>query len=117
MRRLVVLVLAVAAGCSPAQEAAWMRWFHRQPRAATHWAIHECGQLCTDDWDHDGIVEPEPVDEPDVVAETDRLDGEPAPSSLGGVCSQWADTALAAGWSSSDWPTVNRIMYAESRCN
>jgi hypothetical protein len=113
MRRLILTLLALAAlaGCSPAQERAWLRWFHRQPHAATAWAIHECGALCTDDWDRDGVVEPEPADEPDYPGEADR------DVSLGGACSQWASTALAAGWSIEQWPTVDRLMWAESRCN
>ena len=36
--------------------------------------------------------------------------------SLGGACGQWSDDALAAGWSASQWPTLDRIMYRESRC-
>jgi lysozyme-like protein len=114
MRRLTVLVLLALVGCSPAQERAWLRWFHREPQAAAEWAVNECGALCSDDWDRDGVVEPDPVDEPDHPGEADD---EHRTSSLDGRCSQWASTALAAGWSSSDWPTVDRIMYAESRCN
>ena len=128
MRRLLALTLIAVAGCTPAQEAAWMRWFHQDPQAATAWAVDECGDLCTLDWDHDGIVEPEsdgrgvnreppvPGVPPDASTPTIPEPGQ-APSSLGGACSQWADTALDAGWSAEDWPTVSRIMWAESGCN
>jgi hypothetical protein len=113
MRRLLALVAVLAAGCSPAQEQAWIRWFHRQPRAAVSWAINECGQLCTQDWDRDGMVEPEPArdaDQPDHPGEQDHW----APS---GQCPQWYGTAIGVGFDDSEWPTVDRIMYAESRCN
>jgi hypothetical protein len=130
MRRLVVLValVAVTAGCSPAQTRAWLRWWHHDPHAAVEWARTECAELCTDDWDHDGVVEPEPEPEPETEAATsqpdetydgdegdDRADG--ANEQGTGACAEWYGTAISAGWSSADWPTVDRIMYAESRCN
>jgi hypothetical protein len=113
VRRLLVLVAILTAGCSPAQEAAWMRWFHRSPKAAVAWAVNECGQLCTQDWDRDGMVEPEPArgaDQPDHPGEEDHW----APS---GQCPQWYGTAIGVGFDDSEWPTVDRIMYAESRCD
>src|SRR5262245_49645708 len=33
-----------------------------------------------------------------------------------GRCAEWRDTALSVGWTENDWPTLNRIMYRESRC-
>jgi hypothetical protein len=33
-----------------------------------------------------------------------------------GRCPQWHDTAIAAGWTEADWPTLSRIIYAESFC-
>jgi hypothetical protein len=33
-----------------------------------------------------------------------------------GVCIEWADEALNAGWPSHDLPRLLRIMYRESRC-
>jgi len=129
---VAVLVTVALLGCSPAQERAWYRWFHRHPRAAAEWAATECGALCVDDWDHDGKVEPEPepeavtteaatseaagnYDEPDQSAEDDAADG--ANEQGTGACAEWYGTAISAGWSSADWPTVDRIMYAESRCD
>ena len=61
MRRLIVLTLLALCACSPQQTRQWLRWFHRDPQTATEWARNECGALCTDDWDRDGIVEPEPA--------------------------------------------------------
>lgn len=34
-----------------------------------------------------------------------------------GRCPQWEAMALSAGWTAEQWPTVSRLMYAESLCN
>ena len=62
MRKLILPISLLAlSACSPAQEAAWNAWFHRDPQAATSWALNECGELCTNDTNHNGIVEPDAV--------------------------------------------------------
>jgi hypothetical protein len=33
-----------------------------------------------------------------------------------GRCADWRDDALGVGWSVDDWPTLNRVMWAESMC-
>jgi hypothetical protein len=33
-----------------------------------------------------------------------------------GRCGEWHDTAISVGWSEEQWPTVNRIMWRESKC-
>ncbi|CAB4145687.1 LT_GEWL domain containing protein [uncultured Caudovirales phage] len=33
-----------------------------------------------------------------------------------GKCGEWHDLALSVGWSESEWPTLSRILYRESRC-
>jgi hypothetical protein len=40
----------------------------------------------------------------------------PSPGNARGRCAQWYDEAIAAGFSDSQWPTVDRVMYGESRC-
>ena len=35
----------------------------------------------------------------------------------GSRCGEWYSTALAAGWAPDEWPTVDRVMWCESRCN
>ena len=60
MRRLTLFTLLALTACTPAQTEAWLDWWQLEPRAAVRWAVNECGALCTDDWDRDGIVEPEP---------------------------------------------------------
>jgi hypothetical protein len=37
-------------------------------------------------------------------------------SAATGPCGQWRSTAIAVGFTSSQWPTVARIMWRESRC-
>lgn len=59
-KRVLILLLLGATACSPEQSQAWLDWFDRDPEGAASWAIHECGDLCTLDWDRDGLVEPEP---------------------------------------------------------
>lgn len=99
MRRLILALFALSA-CTPAEEGAWHHWHQLDPTAAVEYL-----------YDHGIATQPDQPDHPD------EADDEYRPSSLGGRCSQWADTALAVGWSSSDWPTLDRIMYAESRCS
>jgi hypothetical protein len=33
-----------------------------------------------------------------------------------GRCAQWEQTALDAGWTLEQWPTVDRVMWCESKC-
>lgn len=35
---------------------------------------------------------------------------------LHGQCGEWHDLAISVGWSESEWPTLSRIIYRESRC-
>lgn len=34
-----------------------------------------------------------------------------------GRCAQWEQTALDVGWTAAQWPTADRVMWCESRCN
>ena len=43
--------------------------------------------------------------------------GTGAPGSGEGTCPMWHDTAISVGWTEADWPTLSRILYAESACN
>jgi len=36
---------------------------------------------------------------------------------LYGRCGEWYDLALSVGWPSSEWPTLSKVLYRESRCN
>jgi len=95
MKRLVLIAALVAViGCTPREEAAWFRWHRLDPGAAVEYL-----------YDH------RIADRPDHRGEADRE------VTLGGQCSQWSDEALAAGWTAQQWPTVDRIMWAESRCD
>ena len=35
---------------------------------------------------------------------------------LHGQCGEWHDLAISVGWTESEWPTLSRIIYRESRC-
>lgn len=112
--------LAILSACSPAQTVAWWNWHDREPQEAADWAAYECGELCTNDTNRNGVVEPDIGSAP---APSESSSGGGSSSGHGatgygsGDCGQWFGTAMDAGWSESDWPTVSRIMYAESRCD
>src|SRR5262245_29819196 len=115
MRR-ILLLLVVLTSCTPAQREAWLTWFHRDPKAAVGWAVDDCGALCTDDWDGDGVVEPEPsADSASSSVDGDVVDDQYP--TLGGSCSEWSDDALAVGWSAEQWSTLSYIMNRESQCS
>ena len=111
MKRALTLILLALCACSPAQTQAWLDWFEAEPRAATDWALEECGALCSDDWDRDGVVEPEPSAEAD---ESNSLEATSADTSTGftdvtdsehdsGVGVYWPWTALAECESNGNW--------------
>lgn len=33
-----------------------------------------------------------------------------------GDCAEWRSLAIATGWEESEWKTINRVMFRESRC-
>jgi hypothetical protein len=35
---------------------------------------------------------------------------------LHGRCGEWHDLALSVGWQESEWETLSKVMYRESRC-
>lgn len=34
-----------------------------------------------------------------------------------GNCGEWHDLAIAVGWPETEWPTLSRVLYRESRCD
>lgn len=36
--------------------------------------------------------------------------------SVWGKCGEWRSLALSLGWPESEWPTLNKVMWRESRC-
>jgi len=127
MRRLLAgaAVAAALGGCTPAQTDLWLRWWHRDPEPAEQFANQPWVQRSlVQDWDRDGRVEPE------VFATADTNPTEHSDTSFDGdvpddanwqpdtACSQWASTALDAGFSESEWVSpVSWIMERESRCD
>jgi soluble lytic murein transglycosylase-like protein len=52
------------------------------------------------------------------VATTVQVDAVvPAAAPAWAHCPQWWDTARAAGWADDQLPTVDRVMWCESRCH
>ena len=108
MRRFLSILLLVGgvSACSPEQHRAWMRWFRQEPKAATRWAVEECGDLCTLDWDRDGVVEPEPAADggwTDITTDEDIFDVPDVEGGqdTGGVYEPWI--SLAECESGGDW--------------
>src|SRR5262245_17345024 len=94
MRRILIVAVLLLAACRPGDTASWVRMYETHPRAAMRHLR---------------------VDHPRIWA---RLHPpEPARWRPDTSCSQWAQTALDAGWSQDQWSTLNWIMYRESRCN
>jgi hypothetical protein len=107
-------ILLSLAACSPAQFQVWKEWHREDPQEAARWAAEECGALCTDDWDQDGVVEPEPDEESqgssaaeDIEADEAALqpepeyDGDEGGQDTGGV--YWPWTELAQCESGGNW--------------
>lgn len=111
-KRWVLLALALALpllGCSPQQFKVWRQWHREEPRAAVRWAVNECGDLCSDDWDRDGRVEPEPSNDPvssDAVTSSDDSSTSDEPDQSGGSDTggvYWPWTELAQCESGGNW--------------
>ncbi len=127
MRKLVlILLLGAASACSPTQHAAWLNWHQLDPQAAEDWARNDCGELCTNDSNHNGIVEPDATDsqhsqQSDDSSSDSQFDGDvPDDANFNPAtpCSQWASTALDAGFTESEWYSpVSWVMARESGCN
>lgn len=102
MKRLYLFAVVVLCACTPVQLAAY---------EAT------VGQTFTDT---DRAVLLELPDAPMKLPDGRMLDANgtiTAAPAMSGACAMWADTAFAAGFTTAHWPTVNRIMYRESRCD
>jgi hypothetical protein len=50
------------------------------------------------------------------VAETVPVGTTTTTLDASGRCAQWEGLALDAGWTLDQWPTVDRIMWCESKC-
>lgn len=114
MRRRALLLMALlvvtTTGCTTQEIAAWIAWHDEAPDAAQiHLARPEVQESLHQDWDHDGVIEPEPVAQADP----------PAPSlssaSSSGRCTGIIDALVAQspGW---DVNRMAAIAYRESRC-
>ena len=66
------------------------------------------------------IYEPLPVATTTTLAEVVEAEAEPSPSEPAvkreALCPEWWPTALEVGWTEDQLPTLDRIMWNESRC-
>lgn len=101
MKKFVIVCGAVAAlsACSPAQTAMWLDWHAADPEAATEWVREECGELCTNDTNNNGIVEP------DQSSSSGSSSSESSPSSSGSSNSSGSSVwdAIAECESGGNW--------------
>ena len=102
MRRLIVFTLLALCACTPREEAAWLGWHALDPSAALEYLYDE------------GIADRPDEGWTDVTSSGDEW-GDNADG--WGQCSEWMDDALAAGWTSAQWETLNWVMAAESGCD
>lgn len=104
--------------CSPAQEAAWFAWHSEDPEPAAEWAAYECGELCTNDTNRNGVVEPDigsTAPQYDGDSQDDAENGQVS-GTASGTCGQWYGTAMDAGFTDGEWSTVATLMSRESNC-
>jgi hypothetical protein len=105
-RRLIVTagLVALTAACSPAQTAAWIDWHADDPDAAVDWAVNRCGELCTNDTNNNGVVEPDattPARESDDSNDNDDDGSSSSSSSSSSGGSVW--DAIAECESNGNW--------------
>jgi hypothetical protein len=94
----IVICCALGAACTPREIRAWHAWHDSDPRAAEDYA-----------------------NQPDIQTELAAPPGTLPPvvdvvANARGRCAEWYDEAMAAGFSDAQWPTVDRVMFGESRC-
>lgn len=58
----------------------------------------------------------DPADDAALRTALDTYGAQKAAATAGRPCPEWYDTAIEAGWTPEEWPTVARIMRAESNC-
>jgi len=114
MRKLALILLLALVSCTPAEAREWWTVYAKHPVGAVRFA--KCVTARPKAWAHPGYVRGEcralgreaqiAWNEAHAVWRPDT------------ACSQWAQTALDAGWTKDQWyEPVARIMYAESRCD
>ena len=95
MKRIVAIVtlIVVLAGCTPGEVQVWADWVKKDPAAATA----EFNKQFT----QEAKVVSTPI---------------PHVAPPGSKCPGWYDEAMDAGFTYRQWPTVDRIIWRESRC-
>jgi len=127
MKRIAVVfaiatLVVLTSGCTQEQMAAWMAWRAEDPVGAAEYLAHpDVQHHLINDWDHDGLVEPDPTIPPPAPARERSTSSQAAPSqsssvsSSGNSCTGLIGTlsAYSPGW---DVNRMAQIAYRESRC-
>lgn len=117
MNRRWMLAASVAAlatsvtACTPTQIEKWVEWHAEDPAAAQEWVANDCGELCTNDANHDGVVDRQAAQRTEQIASSG---GSSASSAGRCVGYEGLLAAHSPGWNVEQ---MSRIMYRESRCN
>ena len=123
MKKLIPLLIVgplilASTGCSPDQVQGWLEWHSKDPAAAEAFANEPAiRDLIVKDWDHDGVIEPDPAPKPRRATPTNLGDGAPkrtsrpaAPAATGRSGVNWDRVAQCE--SGGQWhhpPVTNRF--------
>jgi Lysozyme like domain len=111
---LILPLLVALVACTPAETRQWWEAYQRHPEGAVRFA--KCVTARPKAWRHPGYVRHECRQLARAAQiEHNQANARWVPDT---ACSQWAQTALDAGFTKDEWyEPVARIMYAESRCD
>lgn len=115
MRKIILIVLlAAATACTPTEARRWWEVYNEHPVGAVRFA--KCVTSRPKAWHHPGHVRYECRRlGRQAQREWNQAHAQWVPDTS---CSQWAQTALDAGFTKDEWyEPVARIMWAESRCD
>jgi len=100
----VVGLVALGTACTPDQIQHWMDWHSQDPAAAEAFAnAPENQALIHQDWDHDGVVEPDPAPQPQRQTTTTR-----ATTTRSSGSSSRSSGGSSTGASGVNWDAVAR---------
>jgi hypothetical protein len=119
MKRVIAIAALGAAltGCTLDEIETWLAWRTVDPVGAHGYAmLPEVQENLRADWDHDGIVEPDPTLPPPPPPTTKSASTASSSASTNGRCTGYEGllSQYSPGW---DVTRMSQIMYRESRCN
>lgn len=106
------LLLPAAAACSPEQIANWQAWHDQDAPAAEAWlATAEAQSLVVDDWDHDGVVEPDVPHDESVAASQETRTVKQRTTTRQKTTTRSSSSSSSSGSSGVNW---DRVAQCES---